>query len=501
MLRSIVVLPLFLSFLLIACSKDQPAPVAPSGKVSASSMPAPTNLRVEAITDTSALLIWGRVPGADDYDLFYKSFSATQWSLVSHQGPDTSATVSGLIPSTEYRWTVKADSADQSSDWASASLFKTLGLTSIALEVIDTDSIEVASDPALSQFNIQLIFPDEVLENELAEKLKGEATEIGLEHIEHLSYKMSPEAKQVIREAAQIWEKIIVGDVPSSSYAYLFGDHEIEYEVDDVIIIVEHGYERSNAAIQHRVDGAMFNHAGQIFLSTYLLEASANHGKWDALSRNELRQIAVHEIGHVLGLTSGLHRRDEFVKDGAFVGANAMRRFGGKPIPLLAPLYAHWDPNSYTDGVMGSLLIPTELIIADDIYNFVTDVEVAALEDFGYEVDYTFARTKPFEKPISIPLQTTTTGEQEPERHRKKVGWSYSTSHILEAITGSTGPFTVRLEGELPPGFSFTAYEKHVAITGNPVAGSEGVYDFVIVIKDGKGNITRLTMQYIVENE
>lgn len=421
MLRSLAVLPLIL-FLLIACSKDQPAPVAPAGKVLTSTVLAPTNLRAEAITDTSVRLVWGRIASADDYDLFYKTFSASRWSLVSHHGPDTSNTVFGLIPDTQYSWTVKADSADQSSDWAPVSLFKTLGAistledtsASVILETVNVDLTGRAEDSAQSQFNIQLIFPNEVLANFESltpawdlEESPDWLREAVAEHTDHLSYTFHPKAKEIIREAAQIWEKVIVGDIPSSTYSYIFGNYEIEFAVDDVIIIVENGYNRSNAAIHYPEDGAMFNRAGQIFISTHYLEAKSSNIGWGPFARNQLRRIAVHEIGHVLGLTNGLHRQAEFVKDGFFIGKNAVRLFGGQPIPLFnkQTAWAHWDHNFYPDGVMtpGGLFIPPELESTKDIYNFVTDVEVGALEDFGYEVDYSFARSGPFVKSTSMP--------------------------------------------------------------------------------------------------
>ena len=61
------VLFILLPSLLIACSKDKPAPVAPAGKAVATvDAPAePTNLRVEAIMDTSARVRWDAVEGGD----------------------------------------------------------------------------------------------------------------------------------------------------------------------------------------------------------------------------------------------------------------------------------------------------------------------------------------------------------------------------------------------------------------------------------------------------
>lgn len=177
-----------ISLALITCSPDRP-PVAPAGKILTSALPAPTNLTTEAITDTSALLIWGRVSGADDYDLFYKPSTVSTWSPISHHGADTLRAISGLISETQYIWTVKADSADQSSDWAVNSRFKTLASTSNDNRSSVTDS-----------FDIEIIFP----------------------RPEHFTYSQ----RLKILKAAREWEQVVVGDMPS-------------YTVEQEMVIVE----------------------------------------------------------------------------------------------------------------------------------------------------------------------------------------------------------------------------------------------------------------------
>ena len=71
---------------ILACSKDKP--IAPAGKiVSQAEVPSePTNLRIEAITDTSARVHWDAVEGATDYDVNYKKAIGGRWTNEPHKG-------------------------------------------------------------------------------------------------------------------------------------------------------------------------------------------------------------------------------------------------------------------------------------------------------------------------------------------------------------------------------------------------------------------------------
>ena len=121
---------LFISilFLLIACSKDQPAPVAPAGKALAvQDVPdPPTYLRVEEITARSARVAWDAADGATDYDVNYKRAVGGRWTNEPHKGVRLYNTIYDLEPNTEYRWAVRAENKDGPSEWVFASNFTTL---------------------------------------------------------------------------------------------------------------------------------------------------------------------------------------------------------------------------------------------------------------------------------------------------------------------------------------------------------------------------------------
>ena len=133
--------------LLIACSKDKPAPVASAGKVVAAvdAPVEPTNLRVEAITDTSARVRWDAVEGATDYDVNYRTVVGGRWTNEPHKGTRLYNTIYDLEPNTEYRWAVRAENRDGRSDWVFAESFTTLGTD----EVYDNSEAELFREACL----------------------------------------------------------------------------------------------------------------------------------------------------------------------------------------------------------------------------------------------------------------------------------------------------------------------------------------------------------------
>ena len=115
---------IFIPFLLIACSKDKPAPVAPAGKIVAAPA-APTNLRFEAVTDSSVRVRWEAVDGATDYDVNYKPAVGGRWTNEPHRGIGLHNTIDDLQPNTEYRWAVRAENSDGASAWIHGPNFTT----------------------------------------------------------------------------------------------------------------------------------------------------------------------------------------------------------------------------------------------------------------------------------------------------------------------------------------------------------------------------------------
>ena len=101
---------------------------SPSGKAQAilAAPPAPTNLRFEAVTDSSCRVRWDAAEGATDYDVNYKPVGGGRWTNESHRGIRLYNTIHDLDPGTEYRWAVRAENGDGPSEWVFGPNFTTL---------------------------------------------------------------------------------------------------------------------------------------------------------------------------------------------------------------------------------------------------------------------------------------------------------------------------------------------------------------------------------------
>ena len=101
---------------------------SPSGKALAglAAPPAPTNLRVEAVTDSSARVLWDATEGATDSDVNYKPAVGGRWTNQPHRGIGLSNTITDLEPGTAYRWAVRAENSDGRSEWVFGPNFTTV---------------------------------------------------------------------------------------------------------------------------------------------------------------------------------------------------------------------------------------------------------------------------------------------------------------------------------------------------------------------------------------
>ena len=111
---------------------------SPSGKALATlaAPAAPTNLRVEAVTDSSVRVLWDAVEGATDYDVNYKPAQGGRWTNEPHRGVGLSNTIDGLAPGTEYRWAVRAENSDGPSAWVFGPNFTTRSSAEDGLDAV-----------------------------------------------------------------------------------------------------------------------------------------------------------------------------------------------------------------------------------------------------------------------------------------------------------------------------------------------------------------------------
>ncbi len=102
---------------------------SPSGKAQTTlEVPAvPTNLRFEAVTDSSCRVRWDAAEGATDYDVNYKRAVGGKWTNEPHKGVRLYNTIYDLEPNTEYRWAARAENSDGTSEWVFGPNFTTVG--------------------------------------------------------------------------------------------------------------------------------------------------------------------------------------------------------------------------------------------------------------------------------------------------------------------------------------------------------------------------------------
>ena len=378
MLRSFCVLAILS---LLACSKDQTAPIGPVGKINALSeaLPAPTNLRVEAITDTSARVAWDAVEGATDYDVNYKSVTG-RWTNRPHRGATrTHSTIYALEPDTEYRWAVRSENSDGPSKWVFGENFTTLE----AQELIpEPPTIDIQGEVADTTFNIRLSFTDSFYRAGYTE-----------------------EDKAVIRYAASRWEELLYDipdwSIPSGWGAGEFhcGDFYIQStEVDDLSIVVGG---LSNAWGANGTAHGITKR-GDWRTNTWGLAVEGCVRIRSGLEGERLASVVAHEIGHILFADANIYPPPKGFEDVLFIDSHTRNPYymgprakhifnvaGGQGnIPMEGYYSGHWKWPLLRNTLMnphGNRAVPFEI----------TTLDLAALADMGYPVKMDLAT--PFE--------------------------------------------------------------------------------------------------------
>ncbi len=105
----------------------------------------------------------------------------------------------------------------------------------------------------------------------------------------------------------------------------------------------------------------------------------------EAFSGFDLFSVALHEIGHLLGIGTAVSWNNQ-VSGTDFTGSNSVAANGGSNVPLSGDL-AHWQNGltSTIDGI-GSFETAMDPNIAPGQRKRFTDLDIAALKDIGWEV-------------------------------------------------------------------------------------------------------------------
>ena len=200
---------------------------------------------------------------------------------------------------------------------------------------------------------------------------------------------LSSSQQGVFSGAAGRWSEIIVGDLPDIT---IMGQN-----IDDVRIDASGTNIDGQRRVLGRAGPTLIRILGGLPITGTMAFDIADLG---LLERNGgLVNVIVHEMGHVLGIgtlwsTMGL-LQGSGTANPIFIGPNAMREYGlllGASGPMPVPVAntggagtreGHWRETTFGNELMTGFL--------DGGINPLSRVTVAALEDMGYQVNYSAA--------------------------------------------------------------------------------------------------------------
>jgi hypothetical protein len=204
--------------------------------------------------------------------------------------------------------------------------------------------------------------------------------------------------QQILRQAAQQWQQVIVGDVPDQYYRGRL--------VDDVLIEISAQQIDGRGGIlgyAHTTDfraGSWLPYHGEIVIDT---------NDVSAMSSRDLQEVMAHEIGHILGFGVIWGPRGLLVGAGTsnpgFTGARAVAEYNAlyRTNVTAVPVEAGGGPGTqlshWRESVFG-----TELMTGwhnSGRVNPLSRITVASMADIGYQVN--LGAAEPFAALVAAP--------------------------------------------------------------------------------------------------
>ncbi|OYW18338.1 MAG: hypothetical protein B7Z55_10795, partial [Planctomycetales bacterium 12-60-4] len=193
----------------------------------------------------------------------------------------------------------------------------------------------------------------------------------------------------IFRDAALHWQQVIIGDVPNSVYN--------GRTVDDLLIAVSAGYIDGRGGVLGGANADRFRAGSQLPYHGTIQFDSADLAGME--SDGTLRDVVLHEIGHVLGIGTLWQSRGLLAGAGTsnsgFIGPHAVAEYnaltGGHAIAVpvenaggSGTRDAHWRESIFGSELMTGYVGP-------GVNLPLSRMTIASLADLGYQVDMSAA--------------------------------------------------------------------------------------------------------------
>jgi len=218
--------------------------------------------------------------------------------------------------------------------------------------------------------------------------------------------------KAALEKAAEIWESIILDDFENIKAGETvhaskpdgsgFEAFMLDYEIDDVAVFVYadqlgnalaeagattyEGDRNTESLFQPWLGEIEFNSA-----ESWFVDANTDRTPDVPFSQADFLSVAVHEIGHILGVSSNITAFKNLTSNGKFTGEKSSAVNGGNPIPL-DRRGSHIEDGFEISGLDEHALDPS---LQRGTRKLLTTLDVALLDDIGYTVDYSSLKPVP----------------------------------------------------------------------------------------------------------